>query len=578
MIRSLVDRELDYLWSRLAWAARGRGEQIGALWSRDGDPRVSRLVQSAAYAFARVKEKLEDELPEISHPLVAAALPEVLRPTPSATVVQVQDARRARKVPTMFEPQLLESRRIDGAPCLFGTCWPVLASPLDLHSEIRTDGAGDMTLRLRLARYSHPSLRSSLPSVLRVFIKSEGGRSLDVVRAVAHTKKPVQIRMLDGGGHSIAEREAPSLAPLPTALGPVTFLPGARDRFPSSSALRAFFAFPELFAFFDLDLEALRNVIPENAAALELGVQLDGRLDDAAASATCHLNCAPAVNVFETRTVPVPIRALGPCGALRVSGHPGREIFAIHRAQLAFDGLPDSLAAVRLWESHRGTAYLDDELHLRLERRAPNGTGALEMRGILGRSHGLTAIPFGELRCDVLATDGIRPDALLEGEVGTWSDSLQATNISRVSPSRRAALDQWLPWRLSAYARMPIPQLAQAGSLAAFLDVHDVTGKRRRPENGGNSGRAGVLFATHSMVKRVSGDEVLLGDQVDFALDDAVFGGVGATWLIGELLARAMAERCDLLRYTRARLVSPRGDLRFDYGIREGERLPAPFG
>ena len=72
MIRRSYEREVDYLWSRLGRAARGR-EALVSLWSRDGDPRVSRLVQSAAYAFARVKEKLEDDVPEISHALVARA-------------------------------------------------------------------------------------------------------------------------------------------------------------------------------------------------------------------------------------------------------------------------------------------------------------------------------------------------------------------------------------------------------------------------------------------------------------------------------------------------------------------------
>ncbi len=67
------------------------------------------------------------------------------------------------------------------------------------------------------------------------------------------------------------------------------------------------------------------------------------------------------------------------------------------------------------------------------------------------------------------------------------------------------------------------------------------------------------------------------GDEVDVMLDEAAFGGRGATWLVGELVARALAERADLLRFTRTRWVEQDGRVTADYGRRNGERLPPPF-
>ena len=582
MIRNLFEREVDYLWSRLSRASRGRDEQLASLWSRDGDPRVTRLVQAAAYAFARVKEKLEDDVPEISHALVASALPEVLRPTPSATIVQVRDAHRAWKSVKTFEPQTIQSRPIDDVPCLFRTCWPVVAAPLHLaRAEIRARESGVQVLRLRLEPYAAQPLGAALPNDLRLFVETADPiHALDVVRAVCASRAPLRVRALDGRGHELSARDVSNVTAKWTALeGNISLLPGPSDRFPSGTALRAFFAFPEVFAFLDLNgLRTAASGLPAGTRALELSVRLEGTVPESAMDAAFHLACTPAVNVFETRAVPLPIRSLGPCGSLRVPGHPAREVFHVADVGIVPNNDPDGVMPVRLWETYRGHAYLDDEIYLRIVRRAPLGQGPTELRGVLSRPSGAGNAPQGFLQAHILASDGYRTGSLLKGEVGESHDTAQLTNITRVTPPHPARLDARLPWRVNAYARMPVAQFGQAGSLAAYLDLHDVTGARRAVTPGAAPAVAGVVGATRSAVKRVEGDEVFLGDQVNLTLDDDVFGGPGATWLVGELLARAIAERADFLRYTRTRLVRGSGEVRADFGVRQGERLPPPFG
>ncbi len=583
MIRGLFEREVDYLWSRLARAARGRDDQIASLWSRDGDARVTRVVQAAAYAFARVKEKLEDDVPEISHALVASALPEVLRSTPSATIVQVQDARRARKSVVTFDTQTLESRPVEDVPCLFGTCWPVVAAPVHVvRSEIRAREAGVQVLTLRLEPYAEQPIATALPNDLRLFVQTADPiHALDVVHAVCTTRTPLRIRAFDARGHELAMREVPGAAAKWTALeGTFGLLPGPSDRFASGTALRAFFAFPELFGFFDLTgLRAAVAGLPATTRTLELSVRLGVTIAETAMDAGFHLGCTPAVNVFEARTVPLPVRALGPCGSLTVPGHPAREVFHVGDVGIAPNNNPDASSPVRLWETYRGHAYLDDELYLRIIRRAPLGRGPTELRGVLLRPNGSGHAPRGSLQARVLATDSYRTDSLLKGDVAGSSDAVQFTNITRVTPPHPMSFDARLPWRVNAYARMPVAQFGQAGSLAAYLDVHDVTGARSKVPHGADPASAGIVSARRSSVRRVEGDEVFLGDQVDVALDEDVFGGPGATWLIGELLARAITERADFLRYTRTRLVDAHdGVVRVDYGARQGERLPSPFG
>jgi type VI protein secretion system component VasA len=284
------------------------------------------------------------------------------------------------------------------------------------------------------------------------------------------------------------------------------------------------------------------------------------------------------VNVCEARSATLPVRGLGPCGTLSVEGHPAREVFHVERVRLVPEASPDRAAGVRLWESERAHPYLDDDLYLRLERRAAVDSGPMELRAELVRPSGKDGVPRGFLLADLLATDGQRTESLLRGDVAEANDAIQLSNITRVTPPRPAVLHGRLPWRVNAYARMPAARFAHAGALAAYLDIHNVTLARAPSGPGASPADAGVRAVSRHAAERVLGNEVHLGETVDLALDSAIFGGAGASWLVGELLARALAERTDFLRFSRMRLVDARGDVLSDYGNRSGERLPPPFG
>jgi len=117
---------------------------------------------------------------------------------------------------------------------------------------------------------------------------------------------------------------------------------------------------------------------------------------------------------------------------------------------------------------------------------------------------------------------------------------------------------------------------ATAAELACYVELHDP--RRKRSLRSADPASAGFLSTTRRSVHRVERDEVIHGDEVDVVLDEAAFGGRGATWLVGELVARAIAERADFLRFTRTRWLAQDGRILADYARRGGERLPPPFG
>ncbi len=577
MLEQLVAREIDYLWSGLARAARNL-EAVAPLWSRGSDPRVVRLVESAAYVFGRVKAKLEDDLPEISHALMASALPEVLRPIPSATIVRVGDVRRERRDGVEHTTLELQSRPIDEAPCLFRTIWRVLAAPVAIErTTLRMPEPGLQTLTLRIAGYGGAALDRIFPNPLRVFVEASNVfRALDLVHAVCTSRSPIRVRAFGAGGAALGDALLPPTALRWTALeGPFRLFPGAADRFASGTALRAFHAFPELFSFFDLVGigEALGRSAP-NAEAVEITIRLGEIVGDQTVS--CALDCAPAVNVFDAvATLPVP--RLGNLGPIRAVGRPEAELFDIRSVHLQTARERTENVAVKVWERELGSEVWDDDLYLTLERRPAVDGGCTEILASLVRPDGREDETKGDLHVSFLATDGRRTEALLHGDVGARGDTGAIANITRVTPPYAPRFDTRLPWRMNAYARMPVLHFAKAGALASYVELFD---PRRDASHAKHSdpALAGIVSATRRSVYRVVRDEVVHGDEVDLVLDEAAFGGRGATWVLGELVARAIAERADHLRFARTRWIDSDGRTIVDYGKRAGERLPPPFG
>jgi type VI protein secretion system component VasA len=315
---------------------------------------------------------------------------------------------------------------------------------------------------------------------------------------------------------------------------------------------------------------------PLRTQAIEVTARLGEPVSETA-PVQCVLDCTPAVNVFEALATPLRVRGLGSLGPLRVAGHPGAEIFDIKRLRLQTARDRASEIEVRLWERELASELWDDDLYLRLERRASIDRSPTELLATLVRPNSVEEAPVGELHAELLASDGLRTETLLRGDIALRRDVAQIANITRVTPPSPPRLDARLPWRVNAYARMPVMQFASAASLASYVELHDPR-RGRTVEQGADPASAGFVSATRRSVHRVERDEVVHGDEVDLVLDEAAFGGPGATWLVGELVARAISERADFLRFTRTRWIQPDGSVIADYERRNGERLPPPFG
>jgi type VI secretion system protein ImpG len=317
------NRELSYIRRLAAQFAEAHPKIAGRLRLGSDvseDPHVERLIEAFAYLTARIRHKLDDELPELTESLLGVLYPHYQAPIPSMAIVQFEldpGQNETTEGHTVARHTMLETEPIQGEPCRFQTCYPVTLYPLDIKAATLTrppfrapdtpwTKKAAAVLRLSLAcraravRFADLKLAS-----LRFFLKGQ----------------PQHVYRL----YELLFNQALGVALGSTANDPDPIMLGAdrlrqvgfeRDEgllpYPARSflgyrLLSEFFAFPQKFLFCDLaglDGKTLSRIGNQLEIFVFLG-QADPDVEQNLDAEMFRLGCTPVVNLFPKRAEPI---------------------------------------------------------------------------------------------------------------------------------------------------------------------------------------------------------------------------------------------------------------------------------
>ena len=95
MFNKYYQDELTFLREMGAEFARANPKIANLLSDRSADPDVERLLEGFAFLAARLRQKLDDELPEVTHGLIGLLWPHYLRPVPAMSILEFQPVLQA---------------------------------------------------------------------------------------------------------------------------------------------------------------------------------------------------------------------------------------------------------------------------------------------------------------------------------------------------------------------------------------------------------------------------------------------------------------------------------------------------
>ena len=322
-------RELSYLrqtGARFAEAHPKVAARLSISSQQAVDPHVERLLESFAFLTARVRQSFEDELPEVTTHLLGQLYPHFVEPVPSSTIARFEVDPLQKPPPsgyTLPRHTRLYAETEQGHLCSFRTAYSVTLWPLELE-EAKAEGT---------SQYDFLDRRKDVAAVLRVRLKARGASfskmALDRLTLHLGDERDVAYRLYDLLTCNLREvvllpqpgrGSAPIFLPA-EALRPLGFsrdeslLPANPSTHAGHRLLQEYFAFPEKFLFFELDLgrKEGRKDGPLNVQAAEDCLDILFLLDRPLpsnlrlTSKSLLSGCAPIVNLFPKVSEPIRI-------------------------------------------------------------------------------------------------------------------------------------------------------------------------------------------------------------------------------------------------------------------------------
>lgn len=289
------------------------------------DPHVERLIQSVALLCARVTKRLDDSYPQFTEALLNLLFPHYLRPFPSCAIVRFSAEPTTDGTVASFAAvpcgTLLETTRMSGVACTFKTVYDVAPSGVLLAdasfdaticapvaTRLPAGATSSLTLVLESTEPGAP-LSTAAAAAVRVYIDGDPSLCATLRDVLFMHTAGAYLQLADGGPWE----RLPSVPIMPVGFADdEALIPfGARSH-AAYRILAEYFAFPEKFNFFDIDVPSLLARVPADQSRLTLRLAItDVRPDSDQARMLASLSprnlrqgCTPVVNLFNQPGVP----------------------------------------------------------------------------------------------------------------------------------------------------------------------------------------------------------------------------------------------------------------------------------
>lgn len=283
------------------------------------DPHVGRLIEAFAYLTARVRQKLDDDFPELTGAMLGILYPHFDKPIPSMSILQMEpqpDLADAHHVPA---GTLLDTEPMEGERCRFRTAFDVTLSPLTVRSATlsgrpitapatpRAQNAA-ACLRLTLEMTSPDgSFAANAPERLRFFLRGQPQLVYPLYELLLNDA--VAVAFAEGANDPDAiVLDASAFSP--GGFGETEgLLPYEKGSHIGYRILTEYFAFPEKFLFVDLAFPPLQRLAGKGRT-LDVFVYLkrpSPALERSVTAAAFALGCTPIVNLFPQTAEPIAV-------------------------------------------------------------------------------------------------------------------------------------------------------------------------------------------------------------------------------------------------------------------------------
>ncbi|WP_395344303.1 type VI secretion system baseplate subunit TssF [Ningiella sp. W23] len=302
--------ELNYLRELGAQFAE-HNPSLAKLLSEEGDdPDVERLFEGFAFLTGRIRQKLDDELPEISHSLIELLWPNYLRPVPAMSILEFTPRKHIlSECVTIKRGARVQSAEVDGTPCIFQSCYDVEVSPIRLSAAHTKDKTNGTELLLEFTVEPGVDTKAIGLNDLRLFLHDNqkipvaNALYLSFFRYLNHFD--IHINYVDGSKETVKGLDKHAVKQVGFD-DDENLLPSSEKVFSGYRLIQEYFQFQNKFLFIDV-CDIGTHIQKEKVESFSLQFNFSKLFTNNINLSKEHfkLFCTPIVNLFEFDATPI---------------------------------------------------------------------------------------------------------------------------------------------------------------------------------------------------------------------------------------------------------------------------------
>ena len=516
------------------------------------DPDVERLIEGVSFQTALLRQKLDDEFPEIVQDLIRLLWPHYLRPIPSASTIVFQKKTTMKQAVTVAAGTMLESIPVGETACFFKTCYDVDVHPLSIRDAVFEEPSGRPPhIRLTLD-LDGINLTDWQVSSLRFFLSGDYNTAADLYFLLMRHLGRIVLKPAGEGASTVLHSRNLKEAGFSAKTNIFPYPPHA---FPGYRLLQEYFYCPDKFLYVDLTgWEQWKN--RGEATSFEIYFELDKPpvLPSRVSGSTFVLSATPVINLFERDAEPIIIdhhrdwhyvrpdkSTSDQCQIYsidKVTGYtPGNNDERVYQP---FDQFNPDVQATPVYHTNIRQGMMSDGLDVYLAVAYPPGVKLLEAE---------------TLSLSLTCTNGTLPQRLRIGDICLPSKNcpeyLTVRNIKPLTQTIVPPLGTGFLWRLISHLSLNYLSLANKDNLRALLDLYIFPESQSQSAVLANKKRiSGIDHLEDKVAERLFRGMIIRGRDITIRLRKDHYASTGDMFIFGCVLDNFFGGYASINSYT----------------------------
>ncbi|MCZ7610526.1 MAG: type VI secretion system baseplate subunit TssF [Ignavibacterium sp.] len=544
------------------------------------DPFVERLFEGFAFLAGRIQERLDDEFPEIAGGILEILFPNLLKPFPSCSILQlkhkpgaiskpivvekgseIQTASAKYKVRYKVYAGVSDKSRLtekeEPADFIFRTTQDVIVRPMTLSDVTVEDSTkGNTILKLKIQPDRNVDYESLQMNNFQLYLQGAASVKFELLYFLTNFVSSVSVKELSNTKAAYTEIkdfkiEIPDLYSEDYSARDNSILPYSKQTFSGYKLLQEYFSFPEKFFFIQINgLEQFKS--SEQPGLFEIKIDFNRRIvkEKWATLKNISLHCTPIVNLFSRMTEEVIVNQRLPEYYIvpDIDRRKSREIYSVDKVAGISESKIEQYKYIPI-SSHDILDTSDPDYNYKrffsVFRRTQVSDMSETFIRLFGPSMEEDDFPKETLSIQATLSNGFLPASYLE--VGVIKEpinfpvGIEASNITIPTDVLEGPDKSNYLWSLIANLSVSYTSLSEVETLKSILNLYNWFKVHNHP----NKKRIdGILkIDKPKIISKIKNRSIIRGIEFNITIDPNEFEhGAGDIYLFGLILNKFLSQ------------------------------------